>query len=173
MLVDYFERTNKDYIFIILTRHPCLLGPYIARNGKEYRQSRLDMYSRHVRDTIANVPQDRQIVIQYHDLITRPDLVARAILDKFPEFASFDPGTTGFKRKIGPRAPPVRDFLQSKSCRLKVYAEKASVEVLQNLNYMPNITKRTTRTGPIRTRLSAPSSSTRALPPLKTIPVQH
>jgi hypothetical protein len=100
-LVDYFERTNKDYIFIILTRHPCLLGPYIARNGKEYRQSRLDMYSRHVRDTIANVPQDRQIVIQYHDLITRPDLVARAILDKFPEFASFDPGTTGFKKKLG------------------------------------------------------------------------
>ena len=126
------------------------------------------MYSRYVRNTIANVPQDRQIVIQYHDLITRPDLVARAILDKFPEFASFDPGTTGFKEKIGPRAAPVRDFLQSKSCRLKVYAEKASVEVLQNLNYMPNITKRgrlvQVRLGRLEHRVPLP-----VLPPLKTI----
>jgi hypothetical protein len=74
-LREFFEKENRDYIFVTLLHDPCF-----SRSGK------LDPPE--IDEMIRETPKEKMLVIHYLDLITRPDYVYKQILRKVPQLGS-------------------------------------------------------------------------------------
>lgn len=91
-LIEYFQANNIsiDYRFVIMRQHPCLIPSRHYKNSTLFRE-----YTVHIRNTIANVPRNKRIVIDYHNFISRPDIVSDKLLEFLPRLCTLDIGRNG------------------------------------------------------------------------------
>lgn len=127
-LVRYLEgerqMNRSDYRFIIMHQHPCLLKEeYYDRPHHDYSTSAM-----YLLETVENVPADKRIVVQYHDLISRPDLVAARLVSWLPQLRKLDIFSSGIEylSKTG-RSESLLQYMSQSSCRIKLRRQRVLV----------------------------------------------
>ena len=79
-MVEFFEKHQMDYRFVIMARHPCMY--------KEMTTTTFSVMASFLREITRVVPARRRFTVAYTDLVTRPDKVASDLLAWLPELTS-------------------------------------------------------------------------------------
>ena len=79
-MVEFFEKHQMDYRFVIMARHPCMY--------KEMTATTFSVMASFLREITRVVPARRRFTVAYTDLVTRPDKVASDLLAWLPELTS-------------------------------------------------------------------------------------
>ena len=81
-MVEFFEKNQMDYRFVAMSRHPCMYG--------RMTDASFSLLMSYMRDVLANVPEEKIFKISYNDFVSRPDRVARNLLNWLPELVTLD-----------------------------------------------------------------------------------
>ena len=76
----HLERLGLDYRFIVLRRQPCMMKAFLHRT--------LATDAEQYGALLLETPPERVLVVDFEELATRPDAVARRLLDFLPQLTS-------------------------------------------------------------------------------------
>jgi hypothetical protein len=80
-LVEYYDANGMDYRVVVMMFHPC------RKDWKHPKFSTL-RYSVYLREILKFVPEEKRFLINYDDLVTRPEVVLRDLLSWFPQLTT-------------------------------------------------------------------------------------
>ena len=128
----YLERLGLDYRFIVLRRQPCLMKPFLHRT--------LETDAAHVKRVLLETPPKRVLVLDFEELATRPDTVARRLLDFLPQLASLRLDETrvpveGKREHNSGRDLPALAYTRSAFCSVRMQAKFVNASHMRWLGF--------------------------------------